>query len=195
MKKIILASSSLQRKELFKKLGIKFSVEPSDFDERTVDIGDPEKLAKALALAKARAVAKRSSGSIVVGADTVVEYGGEIFGKPRDLKHAKEILKKLNGNTHRVVTGLAILDSDTQRFVLDSDQSLVTFKPLSDPEIDAYVNSQEPLGKAGGYAIQGLAGLFVDDIQGDYFNVLGLPLSVVARRFTELGIPHNFLCN
>lgn len=193
MKKIILASSSPQRQELFKKLGVKFVVEPSDFDERSVDIGDPEKLVKALAYAKAKAVAKNFPGSVVVGADTMVLHNGEVFGKPRDAGHAKSMLKKLNGSTHNVLTGVAIYDSDTHHFTLDVDQSMISFKPLSDLEIDAYVKSQEPFGKAGGYAIQGLAGLFVDDIHGDYFNIIGLPLSIVARRFTELGIPHNFL--
>jgi len=195
MKHIILASSSPQRQELFKKLGVDFTVQPSDFDEKTVEVGDPEKLVKALALAKAKAVALKHRRSIVVGADTIVFYNGEIFGKPQDAKHAKEMLKRLAGTTHSVITGLALYDTDTHKFILDSAETLVSLQPLADLEIDAYVKSQEPFGKAGGYAIQGLAGLFVENIMGDRSNVIGLPLSLLARRFTELGIPHSFAEN
>ncbi|MBI2639508.1 MAG: septum formation inhibitor Maf [Candidatus Sungbacteria bacterium] len=192
-KKIILASSSLQRQELFKKFGFEFIVQPSDFDERAVEIGDPEKLVKTLALAKAKGVAERFSGSLVVGADTVVFHNGEIFGKPQSAAHAKEMLKKLNGDTHSVITGLSLYDADTHQFVVDAVETFVSFKPISDAEIDAYVKSQEPFGKAGGYTVQGLAGLFVDRIQGDYFNVLGLPLDLLAHRLSEFGIAHNYL--
>ncbi|MBI2066238.1 septum formation protein Maf, partial [Candidatus Woesebacteria bacterium] len=175
------------RQELFKKFGFEFIVQPSDFDERAVEIGDPEKLVKTLALAKAKGVAERFSGSLVVGADTVVFHNGEIFGKPQSAAHAKEMLKKLNGDTHSVITGLSLYDADTHQFVVDAVETFVSFKPISDAEIDAYVKSQEPFGKAGGYTVQGLAGLFVDRIQGDYFNVLGLPLDLLAHRLSEFG--------
>lgn len=192
MKRIILASSSSVRQELFKKFGLEFIVQPSDFDERTIEIGDPEKLAKTLALAKAKSVASRFPRSLVVGADTVVFHNGEIFGKPQSAAHAKEILKKLNGATHSVITGLSLYDADTHQFTTDAAETLVSFKPISDAEIDAYIKSKEPFGKAGGYAVQGLAGFFVDRIQGDYFNVLGLPLDLLARRLGEFGVFHNF---
>ena len=161
MKKIILASSSLQRQSLMQKLGIDFVVEPSNFDEGSVAIGSPHKLAQALALGKAQKVARRHTNALVIGADTIVNLGHEIFGKPRDARHAGEMLKKLNGRDHNVITGIAIYDTDAHKFLTDAVETKVYFRPLSDLEIGAYVKSGEPFGKAGGYAIQGLAGFFI----------------------------------
>lgn len=185
-KKIILASASPQRLELFKTLCVQFDVEPSNFDERTIEIAEPVRLAKALALAKAKTVGERFPQAVVVGADTVVvsERCG-VLGKPEDAAHAKEMLKCLSGDTHRVITGLAVYDTDTHRFVLDSEETIVHFKPLSDPEIEAYVKSGEPFGKAGGYAIQGLARFFVDWIEGDHLNVAGLPVGRLKEHLTK----------
>ena len=188
MKKIILASSSPQRQSLMQKLGVDFIVEPADFDEASVAIGNPRKLAQALALAKAQKVARRHSGALVIGADTIVNLGHEIFGKPRDAKHAREMLKKLNGRGHTVITGVAIYDADTHKFLTDAVETKVHFRPLSDLEIGAYVKSGEPFGKAGGYAIQGLAAFFVEKVEGDYFNVVGLPLERLAERLKEFGV-------
>ena len=188
MKKIILASSSPQRQELFQKFGFEFWVVPSNFDESSVNIGDPEKLAKALALAKAKRVAEFNEDAVVVGADTVVVLGDQVYGKPRDHEHAKEMLTKLSGNTHSVITGIAIYDADTHRFLTDAVETKLSFLPVSDLEIEAYVKSGEPFGKAGGYAIQGLGAFLVEKIDGDYHNVIGLPLSCLAGHLKSFGI-------
>lgn len=188
MKKIVLASSSSQRQLLMQKLGIDFIVDPANFDEASIVVGNPKRLAQALALAKAQSVARRHYGALIIGADTIVNLDHEVFGKPRDAEHAKEILKKLNGREHAVITGVAIYDADTHKFLTDAVETKVHFRPLSDLEIEAYVKSGEPFGKAGGYAIQGLASLFVEKIDGDYFNVVGLPVGVLYKRLCELGI-------
>ncbi|MDO8500202.1 MAG: Maf family protein [bacterium] len=190
MRKIILASSSPQRRELLQKLGIDFEVRPSDFDEASLASADPHHLTRSLALAKATSVARMipDGGALVIGADTVVNFNGEIFGKPKDARHAREMLKKLNGNTHSVVTGFAIYDTSTHKFVTDSVETRLQFKSLSNDEIDAYVGSGEPFGQAGGYAIQGLASFFVEKVNGDYNNVLGLPTEALTNKLCEFGV-------
>ncbi len=188
MKKIILASSSPQRQELFQKFGFEFWVVPSNFDESSLTIGDPERLVKALALAKAKRVAEVNEDAVVVGADTVVVLGDQVYGKPRDREHAKEMLTKLSGSTHSVITGIAVYDADTHSFITDSAETKLSFLPVSDLEIDAYVRSGEPFGKAGGYAIQGLGAFLVKEIEGDYENVAGLPLGRLARHLENFGI-------
>jgi len=144
-----------------------------------------------LAEAKARTVASEIDHSmrdgIVVGADTTVELGGEILGKPRDPAHAREMLAKLSGRTHHVLTGIFLLrlSGNTTRTAVE--KSAVTFAQLSEEEIAAYVASGEPLGKAGAYAIQGLAGRYIPRIEGCYFNIVGLPLARLYAFLRELG--------
>lgn len=191
MKQIILASSSSQCQELFKKLGIEFAVQASDFDEESVEMGDPRRMAETLALAKAKTVASNKRNAWIVGADTIVVLENEIFGKPKNQKHAREMLKKLNAKPHSVITGFAVYDADTHKFSVGSEETLVHFKPLTDLEIEAYVKSGEPLGKAGGYAIQGLASFFIEKIEGDYTNVVGLPVDAVAKHLADFGIGYS----
>ncbi len=144
-----------------------------------------------LAEAKARAVAAQLQGEdrefVIVGADTTVELDGEILGKPDDSAHAREMLAKLSGRTHHVLTGIFLLrlpDGETRAAV---ETSAVTFAPLDEREIGGYIASGEPLGKAGAYAIQGLAGRFIPRIEGCYFNVVGLPLARLYALLRELG--------
>lgn len=145
-----------------------------------------------LAAAKARAAAAALSDAgtracVIVGADTAVELDGEILGKPRDKEHVREMLAKLSGRTHHVLTGIFLLrlpDGATREAV---ENTAVTFAPLRPEEIDAYVESGEPLGKAGAYAIQGLAGRYIPRIHGCYFNVVGLPLARLYAFLRELG--------
>lgn len=189
--KIILASSSLRRAEILRDAGIPFKVCAAEINETPLPHESAHAMVARLAEEKARAAASRVSNGegecIVIGADTTVELDGEIIGKPDDSVHAREILGRLSGRTHRVLTGIFLLrlpDSATRAAV---EISTVTFSPLSENEIVVYASSKEPFGKAGGYAIQGLAGKFIPRIEGCYFNVVGLPLARLYAQLQELG--------
>jgi len=189
--KIILASSSPRRAEILREAGIAFEIRSADIDERALPGESAQAMVTRLAEAKARTVASEIDHSmrdgIVVGADTTVELGGEILGKPRDPAHAREMLAKLSGRTHHVLTGIFLLrlSGNTTRTAVE--KSAVTFAQLSEEEIAAYVASGEPLGKAGAYAIQGLAGRYIPRIEGCYFNIVGLPLARLYAFLRELG--------
>jgi len=189
--KIILASSSPRRSEILREAGIAFEIRSADIDERALPGESAQAMVTRLAEAKARTVASEIDHSmrdgIVVGADTTVELGGEILGKPRDPAHAREMLAKLSGRTHHVLTGIFLLrlSGNTTRTAVE--KSAVTFAQLSEEEIAAYVASGEPLGKAGAYAIQGLAGRYIPRIEGCYFNIVGLPLARLYAFLRELG--------
>jgi septum formation protein len=189
--KIILASSSPRRAEILRDAGIPFEIRTAHVDEAELPGETPRAMVLRLAEAKARMVAAQMGAGtgdcIIVGADTTVELDGEILGKPRDSAHAREMLAKLSGRTHHVLTGLFLLrlpDGATRAAV---ESSAVTFAPLSENEIVSYVASGEPLGKAGAYAIQGLAGRYIPRIEGCYFNVVGLPLARLYALLRELG--------
>jgi septum formation protein len=189
--KIILASSSPRRAEILRDAGIAFEVRPTDIDETQLPGEKAQTMVARLAEEKARAAAAQIAEGlrecIVVGADTTVEMDGEIFGKPRDAAHAREMLAKLSGRTHHVLTGIFLLRLPGNATRAAVETSAVTFAPLSEKEIDAYVTSGEPFGKAGAYAIQGLAGRFIPGIAGCYFNVVGLPLARLYALLRELG--------
>ena len=191
--KIILASASPRRAEILRNAGIAFEVCETQVDETPIPAESPRAMVARLAEAKARAAAaQRASDAgdqIILGADTTVQLDEEILGKPQDAVHAGEMLAKLSGRTHRVLTGIFLLrvpDGQTRAAV---ESSAVTFAALTRGEIDAYVSTGEPLGKAGGYAIQGIAGRFIPKIQGCYFNVVGLPQERTYRMLHELGWP------
>ncbi len=189
--KIILASSSPRRAEILRDAGIPFTVRATQIDESPLPVESAHAMVARLAEAKARAAASHLNTSegecIVIGADTTVELNGEILGKPDDSAHAREMLAKLSGCTHRVLTGIFILRIQGNATRAAVEISTVTFASLSEKEIAAYVSSGEPLGKAGGYAIQGLAGRFIPKIEGCYFNVVGLPLARLYALLRELG--------
>jgi septum formation protein len=189
--KIILASSSPRRAEILRDAGIPFTVCAAAIDEEPLSLEPAQAMVARLAEAKARAAAARvNTGDgecIVIGADTTVELNGEILGKPYDSAHAREMLAKLNGCTHRVLTGIFLLQIPGKASRAAVEISTVTFAPLTEIEIADYVSSGEPLGKAGGYAIQGLAGRFISRIEGCYFNVVGLPLARLYALLGELG--------
>jgi len=189
--KLILASSSPRRAEILRDAGIAFEIRPTQIDEAALPGETAQAMVARLAEAKARAAAAQMDAGtrerIVVGADTTVELDGEILGKPRDSAHAREMLAQLSGRTHHVLTGLFLLrlpGNDTRAAV---ENSAVTFAPLDEKEIDAYVATGEPLGKAGAYAIQGLSGRYIPKIEGCYFNVVGLPLARLYALLRELG--------
>ena len=176
MKKIILASKSPRRLELLRMLGLNVETASPDIDESAVEADSPSHLAEKLAKTKAEKVYRdlHPEGCPVVAADTLVEIGGKILGKPRSVAEAGEMLRMLSGKLHYVHTGLAVIYSGT--FASDVETATVHFRELSDDEIESYIMSGEPMDKAGAYGIQGRAGAFVDRIEGDFFSIVGLPL-------------------
>jgi septum formation protein len=189
--KLILASSSPRRAEILRDAGIAFEIRATQIDEAALPGETPHAMVARLAEAKARSAAAQMDVGlrecIIVGADTTVELDGEILGKPRDSAHAREMLAKLSGRTHHVVTGIFLLRLSGNATRAAIENSAVTFAPLAENEIDAYVATGEPLGKAGAYAIQGLAGRYIPRIEGCYFNVVGLPLARLYAQLRELG--------
>lgn len=188
MKQIILASASPRRKEILAKTGLKFQVEAGAYEE---DMGldmEPHKLARFLSLEKAKAVAGKYKNALIIAADTFITFKGEILGKPHTDIEAKRMLSLLNGKTHSVITGFTIIDTGSNEKISESVETKVCFKRLTEDEIKAYVKSGEPLDKAGAYAIQGLGSVFVKKIEGDYFNVMGLPLGSLTEALKKFGV-------
>ncbi len=183
--KIVLASSSPRRVKLLKQLGVPFEVvEPVGVHEE--DDGVPEEVVLRNAQAKADHVASKLDEGIVIGADTIVVLGETIIGKAMTDQEATEMLTALQGRTHRVLTGLAVVDASSKRTETDVVETVVTFQPLTEDEVARYVASGEPLGKAGGYAVQGLGAVIVEEVHGCFYNVVGLPLyrlSVLLEKF------------
>ncbi len=174
---LILASRSPRRHKLLAQLGLDFEVHPSNLDENATNHRLPEQLVEQLALEKARAVAARFPEALTLGADTIVVIGGDVLNKPADEAEARAMLRRLSGRTHTVYTGVALVHPASRREVVDYEATQVTFAPLTDAEIDAYVATGSPLDKAGAYGIQDDFGaVFIRRIEGDYYNVVGLPL-------------------
>ena len=190
MKRIILASNSPRRKELLKKIGVQAEIMRADVDESSISDIPPERLVTELALLKATDVAKYFCGdTFVIGADTVVCLDGEVLGKPQNIEDAKRMLRLLSGNKHSVYTGYCVVHCKSGNMVSKYEKTDVYFKELSDREIDAYIKTREPMDKAGAYGIQEKGSLFVEKIDGDYFNVVGLPVCALAKLFeNEFGI-------
>ncbi|MBM7660654.1 septum formation protein [Bacillus mesophilus] len=185
MQHLILASSSPRRKELLTNLGITFDVHSSTVEEIVDPSATAEETVLSLAQQKAMDVAKQYPSSYVIGADTIVVKDSKILGKPKDEQDAISTLKMLSGERHSVLTGVAIVhEGNSTAFYVKTD---VTFWPLRDEEIIQYIRSGEPFDKAGSYGIQGLGSLFVKEISGDYFAVVGLPVSTLKRELEKIG--------
>jgi septum formation protein len=186
--KLILASTSPRRAQILRDAGLVFSIISSAVDETPIPGEAPADLVRRLASAKAELVAARSVGpAIVVAADTVVLLEGQILGKPRSTDDARHMLERLSGRTHSVVTGVSLIrlpDVEQRAFV---ETTLVHFDRLSANEITRYLATDEPLDKAGAYAIQGRAGRYIPRIEGCYYNVVGLPLARLLSELHELG--------
>lgn len=179
-KKIILASRSPRRVELLKLITEDFIAIPSNFDESKIKIEKADELVRQLSFHKAKTVFDENENAIVIGCDTVVCLENRIFGIPQNKEEAKETLQKLSGETHQVITGVCIMDSEkTVQFEV---QAGVEFYPLASSEIDEYIETGEPFDKAGGYGIQGKGALFVSSISGDYFTIVGLPVARLKRE-------------
>ncbi|MCL5781659.1 MAG: Maf family protein [Firmicutes bacterium] len=188
MRPIILASASPRRQELLANLGLKFEVKVSEVDE-TLDENMPAaQQVEKLAERKASVVAAQSTKGLVIGADTLVVLGGKPLGKPADREEAVQMLKSLQGRSHEVFTGLAVIDAATGQSVVTHQATAVRFKPLSSEQIQRYVDTDEPMDKAGAYAVQGKASIFIDSIRGCYFNVVGLPIAKLADALRMFGV-------
>lgn len=181
-RQIILASASPRRRQLLNQIGLTFRVIPSHVDEDDVVRHDPLANVQAIALRKARSIADKMEDGIVIGADTQVLVDGEILGKPENEADAVRMLTKLSGKEHRVITGVALVDAESNFEETWCETTLVIFRELPEDEIADYVNTGEPMGKAGAYGIQGRAAAFVEKIEGCYFNVVGLPLAKLAQK-------------
>lgn len=186
--KLILASASPRRAEILHDAGFTFQVMSSAVDETPYPDESPHELVQRLADAKAELVAARAVGpAIVLAADTEVVLDGRIFGKPRSAGDARRMLENLSGRTHSVLTGVSLIrlpDAERRQFV---ETTSVHFSPLDPEEISRYLATGEPHDKAGGYAIQGRAGRYIPRIEGDYFNIVGLPLARVVQALADLG--------
>ena len=182
---IILASASPRRKELMGLITRDFLVVTSEVDESAIHSDTPSGLALALARAKCAAVAKTHFSDIVIGCDTVVDVGGTVLGKPRDKAEARRMLQAYSGRSHLVHTGVSIQKAGLRESFTVTTK--VTFGPISRAEIEAYVNTDEPYDKAGGYGIQGGAARFVRGVEGCYFNVMGFPVSRVYASLKSFG--------
>jgi len=193
---LVLASASPRRQELLRNAGIPFTVCPANIPEVPLAGESPRACAERLAREKAQAVFRQQPSKFVLGADTIVVSDGEILGKPRDDADAMRMLRLLSGRTHQVITGVSLVGPAlrTENKKLEtgfedtrSETTLVTMTTLSDPDIRSYIASGEPMDKAGAYAIQGRASRWIPRIDGDYFNVVGLPVALVYKMLREHG--------
>ena len=184
--KIILASKSSRRKQLLSRILDDFTIIDSNLDESKIKIDEPSKYCRNLSYLKAKTVSKNFKNDIIIGADTIVYLNNIILGKPKDYNEAFNMLKKLSGQTHTVFTGVSILSINKKININFSEKTNVTFYDIPDNQIDWYIKNNNPYDKAGSYGIQDGSQLFVKVINGNYENVIGLPISKIYRYFIEL---------
>ncbi len=184
--RLILASASPRRSALLSQIGLTFEIFPSEIDEQIpVKNLSPEKVTQKLAKLKAKVVAERYTEGVVIGADTLVLFKKELLGKPKNREDAKSMLSRLSGKTHRVITGVALIDVKKKTETTWSEVTKVCFRELCADEIDNYIQSGEAKDKAGAYGIQGRGAAFVKRIDGCYFNVVGLPLASFVEKLAD----------
>jgi len=188
--RIILASSSKTRKKILERMGLKFEIIPSNFIEDMNLKLPPEKLAMEIAYGKAEDVSKDLKEGIVIGIDTFVYFNGKVIGKPKNKEDAINILKNFSGNTHLVYSGIVIIDCKNKNSIKDYEVTKVKFRKLSEKEIINYVESGEPLDKAGAYGVQGLGGILAEKFEGCFFNVEGFPISKIIEGLKKLGVDY-----
>lgn len=188
--KLVLASASERRQELLRRITSNFDIIVSNFDEEKVGFqGSCGEYVMNLAQGKAEDVAhKVNNGAIVIGCDTIVSFKEHVLGKPKNESEAFSMLKLLNGSIHQVYSGIAVIDTKTKNVKIDYVCTDVKFSSLSDEEIRNYIATGEPRDKAGAYGIQGFGGVFVEEITGDYYNVVGLPLNKLNKMLKEMGV-------
>lgn len=186
---VILASSSPRRKELLEGLGLKFTIDTDALVNETIPRGlKPDKAAEKLALDKAQAVTSKYDHGIIIGADTIVALDDIILGKPVSNEDAMRMLMSLQGRTHCVYTGIAVINAATNKQYVTHVATEVDFRQIKEDEAQRYIETGEPKDKAGSYAIQGLGAIFISGIRGDYFNVVGLPLFKLAEILKRFGV-------
>lgn len=185
-RRLVLASESPRRLRIFRQVGLEPEVRPQVIDENIVMADDPAQMALRLAELKAKSAAESVEDGIVVGADTIVVLQDEIFGKPTDANHAAQMLRALSGKKHKVITAFCIIEKPTGTCVTDREETSVFFKKLSDEEISAYIEKEQPFDKAGSYGIQDSSALFIERIEGCYNNVVGFPIARFYEALQEL---------
>jgi septum formation protein len=187
---IILASASERRAELLKKITSNFKIKKSDFDEEDIPFsGSCGDYVMALARGKAMDICSSvKKPAAIIGCDTVVYFNGKVFGKPKDSAEAFQMLSDLSGNTHEVYSGVAVINTETQEISTQYVCTEVKFSKLSEEEINKYIETEDPLDKAGAYGIQGEAAIFVEEIKGCYYNVVGLPINKLYFMLREMGV-------
>ncbi|HEY4356544.1 MAG TPA: Maf family protein [Acidobacteriaceae bacterium] len=183
--RLVLASASPRRRELLAQAGYAFDVHVADVDESRYEGELPQDYVRRLALKKVRAVADSQPDAIVLGADTTVVCESKVLNKPRDLDEAERMLRLLSGRVHQVHTGLAVILGERAASLVET--TYVTFREIREPELRNYLASGDPLDKAGAYGIQGYAARWIPRIEGDYFNVVGLPIAAVVKLINSLG--------
>lgn len=183
MPRIILSSASPRRRALLESLGWEFEISSPKIDETPFEGESPEHLCIRLSIEKAERA--KSDGALVIAADTLVVLDGKILGKPNDEAHALEMLRSLNGKKHEVFTGLSVLSE--KKSLSEVEMTTVFFRKMSEEAIKSYIATGEPMDKAGSYAIQGFGSFIVDKIDGDYFNVVGLPMQLLSKMLNEFG--------
>jgi septum formation protein len=188
MRRIILASTSPRRKELLAKTGLEFEVVTSNYEEDMTLALPPDELVKFLSRGKAESVASNYDDAIIIGGDTFIFFEGKILGKPHTPVRAKEMLRMLSGNEHSVFTGFTIIDTLNNKIVSEAVTAKVKFRDLSEKEIDDYVETGEPLNRAGAYAVQTVEKTFIEEVIGDYDGIIGLPINHVREILVSFGV-------
>ncbi len=188
--RVILASASPRRRELLTLIGIRHEVRPADIDESLLPGETPAVHAERLARAKAHTIAEREPDAVIIAADTIVVVDGDVLGKPTGKPVAHAMLKRLSGCTHTVLTAIAVARGSRTESAVESVN--VTFRALTDSEIDAYIATGEPMDKAGAYGIQGYGATIVERVEGDYFSVMGLGLRRLVELLERIGVPYSF---
>ena len=177
---IILASASPRRKEILENANVKFKIMSSDIEELVLEGESPCQVVMRLAFEKGIDIASKRKSDLVISADTIVVLDNTVLGKPKDEEEAKLMITNLSGRTHQVITGISLINLENDKKVIDYVISNVKFKNLSEDDINDYIKTKESLDKAGAYGIQGYGALLVEEIQGDYFNIVGLPISKLS---------------
>lgn len=185
MERIVLASGSPRRREIMEKYNIDLIVEKSNVDENINRGETPEQVSMTLSLIKALDVSNRFPKDIVIGADTIVVVDGKILGKPKGKEDAYDMLNMLSGRIHEVITGVALIKADMNIKIIDYEKTRVKFRKLTDDMIYRYIGTNEPFDKAGAYAIQGVGQILVENIDGCFFNVVGLPLTKIDKLLSK----------
>lgn len=187
-RRIVLASRSPRRRKMLEQLGLKFEVVASNYNEDLARLSDPYELAQFLAFKKAEQVAKNYTDAIVIGADTFTILENKFIGKPKDKDDARRILKNFSGKNHKVITGLAIIDTKNGQVIKQTGEAIIKFRNLDDQEIEDYIATGEPLDAAGGYNMTDHGATLIESVSGDYYVVVGFPLSKLYYELRKMEV-------